>query len=36
MISTCTASGRQVRTHADFSITVEHRPEVLRTADVVI
>jgi hypothetical protein len=31
MISTCTTDGRQVRTHADFSITVEHGPEALRT-----
>jgi transcriptional regulator GlxA family with amidase domain len=35
-VVTCTADGRPVRTNADFSITVEHGPEALRTADTVI
>ncbi|MEO6083260.1 MAG: helix-turn-helix domain-containing protein [Umezawaea sp.] len=35
-VLTCTADGLPVRTNADFSITVEHGPEVLRTADTVI
>jgi transcriptional regulator GlxA family with amidase domain len=35
-VLTCTADGRPVRTNADFSITVEHGPEVLATADTVI
>jgi transcriptional regulator GlxA family with amidase domain len=35
-VLTCSADGRAVRTNADFSITVEHGPEVLRTADTVI
>ena len=35
-VLTCTADGRPVRTNADFSITVEHGPEALRTADTVI
>ncbi|WP_327583001.1 helix-turn-helix domain-containing protein [Nonomuraea sp. NBC_00507] len=35
-VLTCTADGRPVRTNADFSITVDHGPEVLRTADTVI
>jgi transcriptional regulator GlxA family with amidase domain len=35
-VLTCTADGRPVRTNADFSITVEHGPEILRTADTVI
>src|SRR6266498_1991747 len=30
-VATCTADGRPVRTNADFSITVEHGPEALRT-----
>lgn len=35
-VLTCTADGRPVRTNSDFSITVEHGPEALRTADTVI
>ncbi|MDP9165144.1 MAG: helix-turn-helix domain-containing protein [Actinomycetota bacterium] len=35
-VLTCSVDGRQVRTNADFSITVEHGPEVLRTADTVV
>lgn len=35
-VLTCTADGRPVRTNADFSITVDHGPEVLSTADTVI
>jgi transcriptional regulator GlxA family with amidase domain len=35
-VLTCTGDGRPVRTNADFSITVEHGPEVLGTADTVI
>jgi transcriptional regulator GlxA family with amidase domain len=35
-VVTCTPDGRPVRTNADFSITVEHGPEALRTADTVI
>lgn len=35
-VVTCTIDGRPVRTNADFSISVEHGPEVLRTADTVI
>jgi len=35
-VLTCTADGNPVRTNADFSITVEHGPEALRTADTVI
>jgi transcriptional regulator GlxA family with amidase domain len=35
-VLTCTADGRPVHTNADFSITVEHGPEALRTADTVI
>lgn len=35
-VLTCTVDGRPVRTNSDFSITVEHGPEVLRTADTVI
>ncbi|WP_030443458.1 GlxA family transcriptional regulator [Actinoplanes subtropicus] len=35
-VVTCTADGRPVRTNADFSITVDHGPEVLRTADTVV
>lgn len=35
-VLTCTADGHPVRTNADFSITVEHGPEALRTADTVI
>ncbi|MFF4973937.1 GlxA family transcriptional regulator [Streptomyces sp. NPDC001083] len=35
-VLTCTVDGRPVRSNADFSITVEHGPEVLRTADTVV
>src|SRR3954466_6812987 len=35
-VVTCTIDGRPVRTTADFSVAVEHGPEVLRTADTVI
>jgi len=35
-VVTCTIDGHPVRTSADFSITVEHGPEVLRTADTVV
>ncbi|MFI1357427.1 GlxA family transcriptional regulator [Streptomyces sp. NPDC020898] len=35
-VLTCSVDGRPVRTNSDFSITVEHGPEVLRTADTVI
>ena len=35
-VLTCSVDGHPVRTNADFSISVEHGPEVLRTADTVI
>ncbi|MFJ5262215.1 GlxA family transcriptional regulator [Streptomyces sp. NPDC088387] len=35
-VVTCTVDGGPVRTNADFSITVEHGPEVLATADTVV
>ncbi|MFI1164706.1 GlxA family transcriptional regulator [Streptomyces sp. NPDC020801] len=35
-VLTCTVDGEPVRTNADFSITVEHGPEVLESADTVI
>ena len=35
-VVTCTPDGRPVRTNADFSITVDHGPEILRIADTVI
>ncbi|WP_405825124.1 helix-turn-helix domain-containing protein [Streptomyces sp. NBC_01390] len=35
-VLTCSVDGRPVRTSSDFSITVEHGPEVLRTADTVV
>jgi len=35
-VVTCTVDGRPVRTNADFSITVEHGVEALRTADTVV
>ncbi|MFJ9630667.1 GlxA family transcriptional regulator [Streptomyces sp. NPDC101175] len=35
-VLTCTVDGRPVRTNADFSITVEHGPEILETADMVV
>ncbi|MFI9758779.1 GlxA family transcriptional regulator [Streptomyces sp. NPDC051963] len=35
-VLTCTVDGRPVRTNADFSVTVDHGPEVLETADTVV
>ncbi|MER6346914.1 GlxA family transcriptional regulator [Streptomyces sp. NPDC001595] len=35
-VLTCTADGRPVRTNADFTIAVEHGPELLATADTVV
>ncbi|WP_037671315.1 GlxA family transcriptional regulator [Streptomyces griseus] len=35
-VVTCTVDGRPVRTNADFSVTVEHGPEALETADTVV
>ncbi|MFI6402135.1 GlxA family transcriptional regulator [Streptomyces sp. NPDC050548] len=35
-VLTCTVDGRPVRTNADFSIAVEHGPEILETADTVV
>lgn len=35
-VLTCGIAGDQVRTNSDFSITVEHGPQVLRTADTVV
>ncbi|AWT46924.1 MULTISPECIES: GlxA family transcriptional regulator [Streptomyces] len=35
-VLTCTADGGPVRTSTDFTITVEHGPDVLATADTVI
>ena len=35
-VLTCTVDGRPVRTNADFSIAVEHGPELLETADTVV
>ncbi|MGW3105402.1 GlxA family transcriptional regulator [Streptomyces sp. NPDC001100] len=35
-VLTCTVDGRPVRTDADFSVAVEHGPEVLETADTVV
>jgi transcriptional regulator GlxA family with amidase domain len=35
-VLTCTADGRPVRSATDFTISVEHGPEVLATADTVI
>ncbi|MFH8798513.1 GlxA family transcriptional regulator [Streptomyces sp. NPDC017936] len=35
-VLTCTVDGRPVHTEADFTIGVEHGPEVLETADTVI
>jgi transcriptional regulator GlxA family with amidase domain len=32
----CSVDGRPVRSNSDFSITVEHGPEALRTADTVV
>ncbi|WP_051858078.1 GlxA family transcriptional regulator [Streptomyces cellulosae] len=35
-VLTCTADGRPVRTNADFTVTVDHGPEILATADTVV
>ncbi|MFK0115564.1 GlxA family transcriptional regulator [Streptomyces sp. NPDC090994] len=35
-VLTCTVDGRPVRTEADFTVTAEHGPEVLATADTVV
>ncbi|MFC9394550.1 GlxA family transcriptional regulator [Streptomyces sp. NPDC057027] len=35
-VLTCSVDGRPVRTNSDFSVTVAHGPEALRTADTVI
>ncbi|MCZ0985942.1 GlxA family transcriptional regulator [Streptomyces diastatochromogenes] len=35
-VLTCTVDGRPVRTNSDFSITTEHGPETLSTADTVV
>lgn len=35
-VLTCSADGRPVRTNADFTVNVEHGPEVLATADTVV
>ncbi|AOR30327.1 AraC family transcriptional regulator [Streptomyces fodineus] len=35
-VLTCTVDGRPVRTNADFTIGVEHGPELLETADTVV
>ncbi|MGQ4402769.1 GlxA family transcriptional regulator [Streptomyces hayashii] len=35
-VLTCSVDGRPVRTNSDFSITVEHGPEALGTADTVV
>ncbi|MFF1705400.1 GlxA family transcriptional regulator [Streptomyces sp. NPDC058252] len=35
-VVTCTVDGRPVRTTADFSVTVDHGPEALSTADTVV
>lgn len=35
-VLTCTTDGRPVRSNADFLITVQHGPEVMRTADTVV
>ncbi|MEV6247897.1 helix-turn-helix domain-containing protein [Streptomyces sp. NPDC051742] len=35
-VLTCSVDGLPVRTNADFSVTVAHGPEVLRTADTVL
>ncbi|MFF3483226.1 GlxA family transcriptional regulator [Streptomyces sp. NPDC002701] len=35
-VLTCTVDGRPVRSNSDFSISVEHGPDVLRTADTVV
>ncbi|MBT2414108.1 helix-turn-helix domain-containing protein [Streptomyces sp. ISL-12] len=35
-VLTCTVDGRPVRTEADFTVTAEHGPEILATADTVV
>ncbi|MFP3986076.1 helix-turn-helix domain-containing protein [Streptomyces sp. E11-3] len=35
-VLTCSVDGLPVRTNADFSVTVEHGPEALRTAETVV
>lgn len=35
-VLTCSVDGQSVRTNADFTITVEHGPELLATADTVV
>ncbi|MFG2650738.1 GlxA family transcriptional regulator [Streptomyces sp. NPDC048436] len=35
-VLTCTVDGRPVRTNSDFSISVDHGPDILRTADTVV
>ncbi|WP_326792120.1 helix-turn-helix domain-containing protein [Streptomyces sp. NBC_00841] len=35
-VLTCTVDGRSVRTNSDFSVGVEHGPEILGTADTVV
>ncbi|MGC0398342.1 transcriptional regulator GlxA family with amidase domain [Streptomyces sp. SAI-126] len=35
-VLTCSADGRPVRSNADFTIGVEHGPEILETADTVV
>ncbi|MFE1949704.1 MULTISPECIES: GlxA family transcriptional regulator [Streptomyces] len=35
-VATCSVDGTSVTTNSDFSITVEHGPELLRTADTVV
>lgn len=35
-VLTCTVDGRPVRTNADFSVAVDHGPEILATADTVV
>ncbi|MGW7402626.1 GlxA family transcriptional regulator [Streptomyces sp. NPDC054833] len=35
-VLTCTLDGRPARTNADFSVAVEHGPEILATADTVV
>src|SRR3954468_2856066 len=35
-VLTCSVDGRSVRTNADFTIGVEHGPEILATADTVV
>lgn len=35
-VLTCTVDGRPVRTNADFSVTAEHGPEIIASADTVV